>query len=172
MNRIHGKATTKVYMAWKDMKRRCVASNRIRSRHWGGRGIKVLWTSFEEFYADMGDPPKGTQLDRIDNDGHYSKGNCRWATSRQQNNNKRNNVLISYNGKTLTIPEWARLIDIPYFTLWARIRRDEWSIEKAFTTPVRYIDKMPTTPLAHNGQHSATAKSIQKTTAEDMEVPF
>lgn len=89
--RTHGMSNTPVYAVWKTMRDRCRNPNNKDYRHYGGRGIKVCaaWSRFERFYADMGAPPPGRTLDRIDPDGNYEPGNCRWATWREQNLNKR-----------------------------------------------------------------------------------
>lgn len=114
----HGRTGTRVYRIWKGMKSRCLNTNTPRYKDYGGRGIQVCgrWLSFENFYADMGDPPAGTSLDRIDNDGPYSPDNCRWATTREQNLNRKKIVRI--NGVPLV--ELAEARGVSYHTLYGR----------------------------------------------------
>lgn len=100
----------KTYQCWQDMRQRCYNPNCKKYRIYGARGIKVCdrWLeSYKNFLEDMGEKPEGYTLDRIDNDGEYSPGNCRWATPKEQGLNRRTNHLITFNGKTQTITEWA-----------------------------------------------------------------
>lgn len=122
------------------MKARCYSPNDKSFHNYGGRGIRVCdrWKdSFENFYADMGDPPKGHTLERINNEGHYEPKNCRWASLKEQANNKRNNQMLSYNGKTQSLALWADEMHLHGVTLQTRINRLGWPVEKALTTPVR-----------------------------------
>lgn len=117
---------------------RCQNPNHSYWARYGGRGVKVYdrWKIFEDFLTDMGERPDGTTLDRINNDGNYEPGNCRWATRAQQNRNKSDTKMLTYQGKTLCIAEWARELGLDITTFWGRIRRG-WSTERAITTPLK-----------------------------------
>jgi hypothetical protein len=120
------------YRAWKEMKTRCYNRNRSTWARYGGRGIEVCerWrNSFEAFYEDMGPRPDGCVIDRIDNDGNYEPGNCRWTTQRINSNNAVHNVRLKFKGRTLTVVQWARVIGVSQYTLHDRLKRG-WPIEK------------------------------------------
>jgi hypothetical protein len=137
-NKKHGMFGTRLYQIWADMKRRCENKNFEQYHYYGGRGIKVCdeWNSFLVFqqWANLNGYRDDLTLDRIDPDGDYYPDNCRWATWEEQENNRRNNHLLTYNGKTQTISQWARETNIPKNTLLARINYLNWDIEKALTT--------------------------------------
>lgn len=86
----HGMSSCPEYFSFKSAKARCRNAKNSSFKNYGARGIKFLFRSFEDFFAELGVRPKGTSLDRINNNGHYKKGNVRWTTRRKQNNNRRN----------------------------------------------------------------------------------
>ncbi|MFA6790412.1 MAG: hypothetical protein WCR65_02440 [Parcubacteria group bacterium] len=120
------------YRTWHHMRERCYKKNCKKFDYYGGRGISVCkcWDKFENFYKDMGEKPKGMTLDRIDNNGNYCKENCRWATYKEQANNKSNNRIIKYNGEKKTLSQFADDFGIKQNTLLYRIKRG-WNIKRA-----------------------------------------
>lgn len=136
----HGMSYTKAYDVWVSMKSRCLNKKDKSYKNYGGRGIKICdrWLSFQNFYEDMGEPPKGKTLDRIDNDGDYFPPNCRWATRAQQNRNHRRNVVITWKGKTQTLADWSKETGIKYFTLRGRLKKG-WVLPDLFK-PVKWIE--------------------------------
>lgn len=86
----------------------------------------------------MGEPPKGHTLERLNNDGHYSKDNCVWATNTQQARNKANNRMITYKGETKSLAQWCADLGIPYFTVHKRLRLG-WSDEQALSKEARRV---------------------------------
>lgn len=133
---------TKSYRIWAYMIQRCNNPNNLNYKHYGGRGIKVCerWLKFENFYEDVGDVPEGMTFDRRDNERGYEPDNWRWATWREQQNNRRNNIWKTYNGETKTITQWERSLGISRGTLWMRLNKG-WSDERAFNTPIRALKK-------------------------------
>lgn len=136
----HGLSKSKLHRVWGNMKDRCENKNCKSFPNYGGRGISVCdeWHNFQNFYdwAVLAGYADGLSLDRIDVNGGYCPDNCRWATSKTQANNQRNNHKIEYEGNTHTISEWAELYGIPKHTLYARIRMG-WDIERALLQPVQ-----------------------------------
>lgn len=134
----HGKTKSSVYRVWTAMRSRCEDPKVKSYKDYGARGISVSpeWKVFENFYRDMGDPPAKLSIERKNNSLGYSKGNCRWATQQDQMNNTRVNVILAWKNQTQTLAQWARHLGFKRYQLQNRIRRG-WSIERAFTTPIR-----------------------------------
>lgn len=127
------------YSCWRDMQSRCENPRYLNYCNYGARGISVCdrWRgSFQAFIDDMGPRPgKGYSLDRIDNDGNYEPSNCRWATKREQDNNRRTNRLLTHRGQTKSLTEWAREFGINPLTVHHRLQRG-WDLHRALTAPV------------------------------------
>lgn len=123
----HGRSKTVEYGIWAGAKTRCNDPNVKHFSKYGGRGITMSkeWSAdFMAFYRDMGQRPSPEHsLDRVDNDGPYSKENCRWATQSEQARNTRGNLYITYAGETLTLIEWSERTGINYKTLHTRHSR-------------------------------------------------
>lgn len=130
-----GRKETREYKSWLSAKARCKSKTNM---NYGGRGIKMChrwWLSFIAFKADMGPCPEGCTIDRINPDGDYEPGNCRWATIHTQSNNKRNVKQYTHNGRTLTLPQWSREIGVKLDALRARMFLLGWSLQKTLDTP-------------------------------------
>lgn len=136
----HGQSakSTRAYMAWKRLRSRCDNPNIEAFAHYGGRGITYdpRWKSFENFYADMGEPAAGLWLDRIDNDGNYSKENCRWATPSMQRRNRSDPMhWVDINGERLVLIDAVKKYGaVSYGAALMRIGRG-WSDVDAILTP-------------------------------------
>lgn len=134
----HGQATrehgmTKEYRAWVGIKQRCTDPTHKAWHRYGGRGITMCqeWIeSFEKFYAHVGDPPtEAHTIDRMDNERGYEPGNVRWATRKEQANNRSSNTWVEYDGKRMTWAQWADHLHVPYQVLMDRVKRKQ-PIEK------------------------------------------
>jgi len=138
MNFKHGMCRTPEYGTWVRMIRRCTDPNLKHYKDYGGRGISVCerWRVLDNFLADVGVRPKGTSLDRINNDGNYEPENCRWATHTDQMRNKRSNVLISLNGKTQCVAVWAKELGILDDTIRWRLKRG-WPADRVLSKNFR-----------------------------------
>jgi len=121
----HGKSRSKIYRIFKAMHSRCYYLKNGEYHNYGQRGIFVAdeWHKFENFYRDMGDPPQGRTLGRIDNNGPYRKENCRWADPVTQARNTRKNVILEHNGEKHLQCEWAKILGIEEGALSTRIKR-------------------------------------------------
>lgn len=134
----HGASRSPEYKAWADAKRRCTNPKDKDFPRYGGRGIQFLFNSFEEFLAHIGTKPhEKLTLDRINVNGDYAPKNIRWATIKEQNNNKRCNVNLVYKGRTQNIAAWARELGIHRDTIRYRLKQLGWSVEKTLGTASR-----------------------------------
>ena|SRR3990167_3984275 len=128
------------YFVWWIMKNRCYNPSSDHYPWYGARGIRVCdrWRfSFGNFVADMGYKKRGWSIERLNNLGNYEPGNCVWIPLSQQGHNRRSNINITFNGKTLILLEWCRLLNIDYNTAKARIYAHGWDKVRAITTPTR-----------------------------------
>lgn len=125
------------YQVWAGMIDRCNNPQSLRFHRYGGRGIGICerWRDPRAFYDDMGDPPPGMTIERIDNDAGYSPENCRWATRKEQNNNRSTTRLIDFGGETLSAAAWAERLGITKATMYYRLRT--WPLERALTESPR-----------------------------------
>lgn len=126
------------------MKSRCNNPSSVKYAEYGGRGIRVhpAFLAFEGFVAylqaaGLYPRPAGKTLDRINVNGDYEPGNIQWSTPVEQNRNARSNRLVTYNGRTLCISEWAEVLGISVKTLYTRLITRGWPVERAMTTPVQ-----------------------------------
>ena len=136
----HGFADSGTYYSWAFMKRRCYDFKHPSYHQYGGRGVTVCnrWRhSIEAFVEDMGERPSSEySIDRIDNDGNYEPGNCRWATRQQQARNTSRNVLLTHDGTTKCLAAWVEDTGINRSTIRRRLR-DGWTVADALTMPAR-----------------------------------
>lgn len=147
-NTKHGGSCSRLYAIWTNMKSRCYSPNNKSYKDYGGRGIEVcdewrdsfsafrewaIQTNYDEtaMYGDC-------TLDRINVDGNYEPDNCRWVSEKVQQNNRRDNNRITFNGETHTLSEWSHITGITQNTLSARLRHG-WDIEKTLTMPQKEI---------------------------------
>ena len=155
------------YQVWNGMMQRCHNRNNQAWNRYGGRGIQVCdkWRrSFRQFLKDMGPKPSAEQqLDRIDNNGHYEPSNCRWTNSSVQGRNKRNNRILTHQGKSLCVEDWAERLDISSCLIRARLDRLGWSVERSLSTPSRSLTKTFT--------HNQITKSVFQW-SRDLKIDF
>lgn len=131
---LHGhamnKRSSREYSCWTSMRNRCKNPNDEHWKNYGERGIKVCaeWDDFIVFLNDMGKRPKNHTLDRIDVNGDYSLRNCRWATQKEQCENKRTNKYLEMNDLRKTKSQWARDMKIPLTTFSRMIDKYGWPL--------------------------------------------
>lgn len=127
---------------WCGIKRRCNSAKDVHYKEYGGRGIRICKEWQEDYrafrsWALQNGYQSGLSIDRIDVNGNYNPSNCRWATSKEQQNNRRSCRYYSYNNETHTIKEWSEILDINYQTLYSRITKYGYSFEEAINTTKR-----------------------------------
>ena len=138
----HGGKHTKLYEIWCSMKQRCNNKNAWAYKYYGAKGVSVCkewndsYTSFRDWSVENG-YLQGLTIDRIDTNGDYSPQNCRWVTRKVQANNQTNTTRIEYLGVTKTLHQWADELGIHPNTLYHRIYKMGWSVERALTTIVK-----------------------------------
>lgn len=127
----HGVHRTKAYHTWDGMIQRCTNPNFKQWGDYGGRGITVCeeWRDFATFLADMGQPPDGFTIDRINNNLGYNKDNCRWVSRKEQQRNRRNSHIITIDGQTKSIIEWSEILGIAIHTVHSRLQRGWTELE-------------------------------------------
>jgi hypothetical protein len=139
----HGKSWSKMYSKYQGILERCYNSESIWYENYWGRGIKCEWESFEDFYRDMWESYEAhvkeywdidTTIDRIDVNGNYCKENCRWATRKEQCNNRRNNTIVTYKGETDTLSNLCNKYWLDYILVINRLMK-WWTLEDAFEIP-------------------------------------
>lgn len=145
----HYQTKTRLYQIWCGIKERCFLNNTKTYEDYGGRGITICpeWLGehgFENFakwaYSSGYDERKNGEecsIDRIDVNGNYEPSNCKWSNKKEQMNNMRKNFRVEYKGKVKTLAQWVEELNLPYHTVYSRIKRWGWTVEKAFETPIR-----------------------------------
>jgi hypothetical protein len=130
---------TRISVTHTGMMQRCFYPKQQNYPRYGGRGITVCesWRTFATFrkWAITSGYRKGLSIERIDNDGNYEPSNCRWATASEQARNRSTTPLLTHNGKTLSLAEWAEITGINPSTIRTRIYMRGWTVARAFETP-------------------------------------
>lgn len=136
------------YTLFNHIRARCRYPKNKDYERYGGRGITFEWDNYIDFKKDMYESylkhkknNKTTSLERIDNDGPYSKENCRWATLQEQHQNKRTSRYLTYKGRTMIIADWAREIGTSRQTIRHRCEAG-WTPEQIIETPVNYANRL------------------------------
>ena len=140
MRRTHGMSHTRLHNIWLTMRQRCEKPRCAAYHKYGAKGIKVCaeWSSFEALrdWALANGYSDDLTIDRVDPYGNYEPSNCRWATQKEQQNNRSNNVILTYKGETHSITEWSEIAEMPLRILYDRYYRG-WEVERIFEQPVR-----------------------------------
>lgn len=152
----------RLYRVLAHMKKRCYNSDSERYKDYGGRGITICQEWLDDFdnFADWAKSSGyqiGLTIDRIDNNGNYEPDNCRWITKREQNRNKRTNLLVTYRGETKPLIEWCEQLGLRYDPIHNRIEKG-WSVEDAFNTPLASEHESFASLCRKHGVNQATAR--------------
>jgi hypothetical protein len=128
----------RIWDIWRQMIARCYLPSHAPYRHYGGRGIRVCvrWHTYENFVQDMGHRPPGRMLDRINNDGNYEPGNCRWATPSESSQNRRTARYLQFRGELRSLTQWSRHLNLNVSSIRKRLELG-WSVEQALATPFK-----------------------------------
>lgn len=135
-NATHQVSNKNIFRVWEGMKDRCYNPNNKKYVDYGGRGIKIcdewlVYQNFESWAVETG-YEKGLTIERIDFNKDYCPENCKWATWKEQQNNKRNNKYLEYKGRKQTLAQWCEELGLNYSRTKARINACGWSVEEAF----------------------------------------
>lgn len=137
----HGMKHTRLYGIWYGMRDRCNNENNPAYERYGGKGVSVCkaWDEFISFYkwSMSNGYNESLSIDRINVNGNYEPSNCRWATPKEQSDNKSSNIIIELNGKKQDLQQWCDELGFNRSTINTRVRMCGWSYEKALTTPIR-----------------------------------
>lgn len=135
----------RIYRIWSGIKSRCLDKNCKAFSKYGGRGISICdeWLNFETFkkWAANNGYEDNLTIDRINVNGNYEPSNCRWATQKEQANNRRNSTYITFNGETHTLSEWETITGISQKVIYSRINKLHWTIEDSLTKPIRNMKR-------------------------------
>jgi hypothetical protein len=156
----HGHSRSRTHIRWKAMIGRCYNPNHPYYHSYGGRGVRAeTWKgNFQRFLDEMGEwPGRGYSLDRIDPNGDYCKENCRWATTQEQANNKRNTRFVEYEGERISLSDLARLVQLPRERLYHRIFVTGWSVEEAASTPQNGVKNHKREGVPHHAREMRRA---------------
>jgi hypothetical protein len=137
---------SRLYRIWGAMKNRCLGINKHKFKYYGGRGITVCnewansYNAFKKWALENGYDEQGGRnctIERINVNGNYEPSNCRWATIKEQMNNTRRNTFVEYDGKRMSLSQWADYLKIGYSSFMSRWSRG-WTMERIVNTPVRH----------------------------------
>lgn len=141
---------SKLYRTWSGIKSRCFDQNSHNYHNYGGRGITMCdewkndYNTFKKWALHNGyneSRGRDCSIDRIDTNGNYEPSNCRWATAKEQANNTRRNTIVEYDGKRMSLSQWADYLKMDYSSFMSRWVRG-WTMEKIVNTPVRHYKKV------------------------------